>query len=236
MESYKAVTGYQRYVDLKKLDLIVSFLTRNLEGTTEGLEAGCGEGNITIPLAYLGYQMRGIDISPQTIESALKQKAKFLGSDCLFPVFSVGDIASLTFAELSFDFVICSEVLEHLTNPEAAMSSLSGVLKKQGFLIITVPNGYGPYALLFDHLQNKVVTRLIRGAGHSGHQQTFSLRAIRKLLSASGFKILDFRHSDFLSFLPVLVKWRAFCLLDCKLADWLPHQMVSGWYLFCQKA
>lgn len=43
-----------------------------------------------------------------------------------------------------FDFIICSEVLEHLEDPKGMLNSIRRMLKKEGVCIITIPNGYGP--------------------------------------------------------------------------------------------
>jgi len=39
-----------------------------------------------------------------------------------------------------FDVIICSEVLEHLTNDKTALAALSSVLNEDGLLLITLPN------------------------------------------------------------------------------------------------
>ena len=46
-----------------------------------------------------------------------------------------------------FGALICSEVLEHLDDPESVVSKAYSVLKLGGVLIATVPNGYGPWEL-----------------------------------------------------------------------------------------
>jgi ubiquinone/menaquinone biosynthesis C-methylase UbiE len=51
-----------------------------------------------------------------------------------------GDIYSIPLEDDSQDVVLCSEVLEHLNEPEAALSELVRVCR--GTLILTVPNGY----------------------------------------------------------------------------------------------
>lgn len=49
----------------------------------------------------------------------------------------IGDIRSLPFDEGSFDTIICTEVLEHVPEPEKAVNELYRVLSKNGKLVLT---------------------------------------------------------------------------------------------------
>ena len=51
----------------------------------------------------------------------------------------IGDVGELPFKDECTDTVICSEVLEHVWNPFAAMHEISRILKKDGMLYLTVP-------------------------------------------------------------------------------------------------
>lgn len=51
----------------------------------------------------------------------------------------MGSAMSLPFADESFDVVICTEVLEHLTDPWVAMRESARVLKPGGRLFLTTP-------------------------------------------------------------------------------------------------
>ncbi len=51
----------------------------------------------------------------------------------------VSDITAIPVEDGKFDAVLCTEVLEHVPNPVAALTELHRVLRKDGYLIITVP-------------------------------------------------------------------------------------------------
>ncbi len=148
--------------------------------------------------------------------------------------FFVGDAERFSLEKENLDFVICSEVLEHLNSPHKALNLIKKILRSRGLLIITVPNGYGPYSLIADHLRNKVISR-ISNIKPSEHVKTFSLSNICNLIKEVGFEILNINHSDFISFLPILVRSKRFCHLDCYLADRLPSAFVSGYFMLCRK-
>jgi SAM-dependent methyltransferase len=50
---------------------------------------------------------------------------------------------SLPFAPSSFDLVLCHHVLEHVVQVEGTLREISRILKPDGRLYISVPNGYG---------------------------------------------------------------------------------------------
>lgn len=51
----------------------------------------------------------------------------------------VSDIIDIPVEASSFDAVLCSEVFEHIVNPELAVKEFSRILKREGILLLTVP-------------------------------------------------------------------------------------------------
>lgn len=232
--TYIEFTEYKRYVDLKKLNFIISCLQNKLPVDSMGLEIGCGAGNISLPLASLGFEIFSFDISLSSVKNA-DHKKKILGL-MKNPNFFVGDACNIPISENeSFDFVILSEVLEHVKQPHELLIKINKVLKKNGFLIITVPNGFGTYSLIMDYFRNKIVHKVIPIIPPSEHINYFSINKINELLFEAGFEIQKRAKSDFISWMPLIVNSKTICTFDCKLADLLPYGFVSGWYLCCKK-
>jgi 2-polyprenyl-3-methyl-5-hydroxy-6-metoxy-1,4-benzoquinol methylase len=102
------------------------------------LDVGCGTGiQVTIPLANAGYSVVGIDSDRASIERARELSRGLANIELRNTEFDETQVSEL------FDLVICSEVLEHLANPEKLVWKMRNVLKERGFLLVTVPNGYG---------------------------------------------------------------------------------------------
>jgi SAM-dependent methyltransferase len=57
---------------------------------------------------------------------------------------AVGDIEQLPFDDYSFDTVICTQVLEHIPDPQRAVGEFYRILRKDGICVITVPF-FAPY-------------------------------------------------------------------------------------------
>lgn len=92
------------------------------------LDAGCGTGLI---LRHLPVGSIGLDINRRNIKRAKKHvaKAKLI----------LGDIKNLPFDNRSLTTIICTEVLEHLLEPQKALKEFFRVLKSNGVLIGSVP-------------------------------------------------------------------------------------------------
>jgi SAM-dependent methyltransferase len=99
------------------------------------LEAGCGVGAQTITLAKRSPEARitSIDVSATSIAEA-RRNAGAAGITTV--EFRHADILSLSFAARSFDHVFVCFVLEHLTDPVAALRALRRVLKPGGTITV----------------------------------------------------------------------------------------------------
>ena len=92
------------------------------------LDAGCGTG---LNLRYLPKGSVGVDINPRNIELLRKR----------LPDHTIveGDVEQLPFADGSFGTVLCTEVIEHIPDPSAALAEYRRVLQPGGVLIGSVP-------------------------------------------------------------------------------------------------
>ncbi len=54
----------------------------------------------------------------------------------------LGKVEALPFLDGCFDSILCTEVLEHLPEPQEAMKELKRVLKEDGYLYLSVPQSW----------------------------------------------------------------------------------------------
>ena len=181
----------------------VEHVDYNLLGVTlpaRLLEVGCGRGWQSMELAQVGFQVWGVDISPALLADfwhALAQRPA-LHNSCLA---LVGSAFELPFADATFDVIFCTEVLEHLAEPQRAVREMARVLAPGGKVFITVPS---------------VISEKILGTLHrrwreyNGHLRPLPTGEVRGWLAASGLETYATRKLGF--------EWATF---------WLPHAVLQ---------
>lgn len=209
------------------------------------LDVGCGNGSqLALPLAQTGLRVHGIDTDKRSIEHARRLTR---GTDNA--EFVCGRVEDLPASE-TFDVVILSEVLEHMTNPWDLLAASARHMADDGMLIVTVPNGYGEFEIdswVFRTLRlQKVVDVLARHKSEvlggtdnpeSGHVQFFTRTRLRQLFVECDLVSIREGAGSFLAGPIVghllarstrLIEWNA------RITNWLPFAMAHSWYFALQ--
>ena len=99
------------------------------------LDVGCGPGSVTIDLAarLAPGEVVGVDTSAVVVEIAQKAAAD-AGADNVS--FQVADAYELPFADDAFDVVHAHQVLQHLTDPIAALREMRRVTRPGGVVAL----------------------------------------------------------------------------------------------------
>jgi len=169
------------------------------------LDAGCGMGR---HLRFLAKQPNliivGVDRNTGALREALTSLEKMpdaLSTDYLV---SEADINRLPFADASFDCVICSEVLEHIPDHEAAVRELIRILKPEGTFVVSVPRYYS----------EKICWLISRDYYNSegGHIRIYRKKELREMLMKQGFKCwkINYKHALHMPY------WWLKCLVGLK--------------------
>ena len=107
------------------------------------LDVGCGSGWLCEYFARFGYDVTGIDISPELIEMARDRLHHVpYGVDQETPLryrFLTHDIESAPLAE-SFDIIICYDSLHHFVDERAVLHHLAAMLDDGGYLFVLEGN------------------------------------------------------------------------------------------------
>ena len=164
---------YEKIKNYKKLlDYLDAEKGKNL------IDIGCGVGVLLKNARDRGLNVFGLDFSIE----ALKIAKKFTDADVI-----LGDAENLPVRDSSFDYVTCIGSLEHFSDMRKALQEMKRILKKDGKLLIIVPNS--------DFLIYKI--RKFRGKPVGTGQPKESLMNLRdwkRLIEQNGFKIIKVKH------------------------------------------
>lgn len=184
------------------------------------LDIGCSSGLFLAAARAAGWQVRGLEYSPDSAQVARQE----LGLDVV-----TGELGESTFAPASFDVVTLWDVIEHVPDPRLVLQRVRPLLAPGGLLLIKTPNIDG----LYPRLSYWVAHRL-GFWGHPeppGHLYQFSVTTLARMVRDLGYGV-DAAHQQRIpitySFGPPCgwfrsVKWFAYC------AAFAPAALVGPW-------
>ncbi len=163
---------------------LVQLLNKDLKPCI--LDLGCGNGSLVRFLLNKGFDAYGTDASEEGIRIAKNlHPDRFALQDL-----STDDLPSLL-ADISFNTIISTEVIEHLYNPRKFITFCKTILiKSGGDLIISTPyHGYlKNLSLSLIGYWDKHLDPLWDG----GHIKMWSKNTLTLLLEEQGFKVSNF--------------------------------------------
>lgn len=118
-----------RYIERKRIRRIFALLAPRPGDRV--LEIGCGAGHLLaqVPSAR-GF---GIDLAESLLAKAARRLTKR-------GTLVQGDAENLPFRNGAWERVYCSEVLEHLPSPAAALGEMRRIVAREGVAVVSVPN------------------------------------------------------------------------------------------------
>ncbi|MEE8470592.1 MAG: methyltransferase domain-containing protein [Dehalococcoidia bacterium] len=128
------------------------------------LDVGCGQGHVLARIGVEDRELHGFDISPGLSKIA---KGQVEGAN-----FLAADVLNIPFKSDTFDYLVCTEVIEHIEGNKAVRECLR-VLKPGGTALMTVPNKNGA-----------------GNARHAQHVHLFSFRSFATFLEDGGFEVV----------------------------------------------
>ena len=166
--------------------LTVDYGRLDLRAGERLLDLGCGFGRHSYEALKRGAEVVACDLARPEVEQ-VRDLARLLVAEgevgesvMAAPV--QGDAVELPFDDDSFDRVIASEVLEHVTDDESAFAELARVLRPAGRLAVTIP------AWLSETVCWKLSSDYHAPAVPGGHVRVYRLRDVRLKLARAGLQ------------------------------------------------
>jgi len=141
------------------------------------LDVGCGDGAISADLAErTGARVVGTDLA--------EKRVRFAREHAPSGRFAQGSVYDLPFADGSFDTVVCTDLLEHLDDPQRAVRELVRVSSK--WVLVTVPYAIEIEKTLCPHCLNDYFLY--------GHQHSFGREGVERLAREAGGRLDGTEH------------------------------------------
>ncbi|OGY65362.1 MAG: hypothetical protein A3A16_02855 [Candidatus Harrisonbacteria bacterium RIFCSPLOWO2_01_FULL_44_18] len=162
----------------KTVHRIKSFVD-NASGGARVLDVGCGPGFFLSEAKKAGFEIFGIEPSPESCEFA-RVSLKLENISCVFM-----EDANKIFPESSFEVIVAFDVIEHVLNPRNLFEFAYAKLKPGGILAITVP------------MIDSLTARILGKNWHAflpSHLNYFTADSLEKLWQLVGFELARRRH------------------------------------------
>ena len=121
------------------LEEFLGYVRPGLGKASRVLDAGAGEGRNTPMLATTGARVSACDASLHGLK-------KLHAASRARPGCAQCDLSALPFQDGVFDFVLLTDVIETLPDPDSALAEASRVLKRGGKLLCNIPGRADPIA------------------------------------------------------------------------------------------
>jgi len=229
--------AYEKSTKLKKGSFLFDrdyFIAEECKNSNLILDVGIGQGRIAKLIlqseALKSFEhsskqfkiIKGIDIAETAIKINKKEGIEVKQCDL--------NLQKIPYKSSTFDTAICTEVIEHLTDPLKVLSEINRVLQKEGKLIISTPNiGFLPNRvfLMAGHFTDFADTNFPQM-----HLRFFTFNVLSKYLSLAGFKV-----TKRIPVIKVMEKWPFPINKTAKaLAKLFPNLFSFGHLVICKKA
>jgi SAM-dependent methyltransferase len=152
---------------------------RRLKSGGHLLDVGTGIGTLMTVASEKGFLVSGVEYSPWASDFARAEKG--------LEVFT-GTLEEARFQGETFDVVVLNHVLEHLDHPVEALREIRRILKRDGVLVIGVPN----IESIMAHLLGAGWYSLKPGE----HVWHFSPATLCRLVRETGFEVIEWESRE----------------------------------------
>jgi ubiquinone/menaquinone biosynthesis C-methylase UbiE len=147
----------------------------------------------------------------------------------------VDDMLNSQFKDNSFDLALCSEVLEHVPEPEMALSTLYRILRPGGVAIVTTPEKYSLMELACKVAFLPGIIQLVRlvyrePVLETGHISLRTYKQFTEALNNCGFEVLE--CNKFGLYLPIFAEMGGGRFIQ--FIEGYLHNTVFDWMLWTQ--
>jgi SAM-dependent methyltransferase len=168
------------------------------------LEVGPGGGGYLPLLAEVSFSVLAADIEIEYLQHAEKIAEGINKLDCI-----IDDITRTNLPAGKFDLVLCTEVIEHIEDSQAALNGLRTLLAENGRLVLSTPQRYSPLEICAKIAFLPGIITLVRQIYRepiipTGHINLLTEKQLKKQFLHSDFIIVEEYKCGF--YLPIIAE------------------------------
>lgn len=201
---YESGNATRRWIHRRRHEWVISKLRQYSPGQSkQAFDCGVGCAVYSKVLVSMGLDVTAVDVNLDFVHSAGKITGvkAYVADVCdpsTMPVKGVADLA------------VCSEVLEHVPDPDAALRTLHATMKEGGILILTTPQKWSSTELVARLLKIKAFEKLARAiykepVEELGHISLFTQGELQRKIEQAGFVVVE--HEVFSFYIPVIAEF-----------------------------
>jgi SAM-dependent methyltransferase len=215
---YTSSNATRRWLHCSRRDWIFEALRRYAPSSpSRALEIGPGSGVYLPLMAKLFSEVVATDI-----EAAFLKHSEFLRQAHSNLTLEIDDITNSKLPAHSFDLILCTEVVEHITESSAAIAGMRRLLKPGGVLILSTPQRYSPLELTAKIAFLPGIIQIVRRIYaepilETGHINLMTAGEVEHQLKNAGFSIFERFKTGM--YLPIIAEF--FGNTGLKLEKWL---------------
>ncbi len=199
---YESKNPVRFYLHNRRKSVIMELIGRYGPHSGRGLDIGSGVGTYTWRMLQKCGRVTCVDNDSDLLNF---MRDKFGANERLDLLHS--DAISLPFKDDTFDLVLCSEVLEHVSSPKSMLREIGRVKKADGRIILSTPQKFSMPELtakvFFSKCLRPMTEFIVREAIHDpGHVSLQTSSSLQHILWDLGFNVVTVKYTG--AFVPVI--------------------------------
>ena len=232
---YTSKNPTRRWIHCTRRDWIINALRRyaGKERRNRALEVGPGSGIYLPVLAELYAEVVASDVKEAYLRNV---NTLVMTYSNLSPV--ADDIQNTRLPKASFDLILCTEVIEHITDSASAIAGMHRLLKPGGTLVLTTPQRWSLIELVAKVAFLPGIINLLsliyrEPILDTGHINVMTNKQVTSQLEGAGFRIYERFKSGM--YLPLIAEFMG--QPGLRIEQWLELKLRDGplgWLLWTQ--
>lgn len=189
---YSSGNPTRRWLHCVRRDWILAAMWRyRATDARQALEIGPGSGIYLPELASLYQQVYASDIESAYLENACQRLQHISNLNI-----RTDDITASHLPAGSFDFILCTEVIEHIKDSQGALMQMWRLLRQGGVLLLSTPQRYSPLEQTAKIAFLPGVIQLVRmiynePVMETGHINLLTESELRRQIDSAGFSVVE---------------------------------------------